>query len=226
MNNQFGQAFRIKIESWKSAFIDVEKAGKGLLPASEKALSLIGRNHRQTARKLIKVRRITSKDREQLREAVAAGDKRKAKSIERRMRRKQFDHSQAGRPPIAHVPDSEKVANIRAIYHAASPTNVVIGPPRANSSSLVGSNRATVPELLEFGGRAVVSSYVVEERNKKGRVVDRRLRMLRKKKAVTYRPRPFMRPTFEIEQPRNAKVYARVVGNDIARGFRNIVRAA
>lgn len=218
-------SFNLKIERWKRAFIDVERARKGLEPPAKKALSLIGRNHRQTARKLIKVRRITSKDREQLREAVAANDVRRAKAIERKMRRKLFDHSKAGQPPFSHVGDGEKVANIRAIYYAATVSDLVVGPPLANSSSLKGSNRKTVPELLEFGGRATVTSYVVEERNAKGKVVDRRLRMLKRPVQATYAPRPFMAPTAEKERPRNVKVLARVIGTGMRSAFSGIVRA-
>lgn len=87
--------------------------------------------------------------------------------------RKRKAVSSAGSPPSSHVGLLKK--GIFFVYEPQKAT-VVIGPVLLNKGT-------DAPELLEHGGR------VVRRKRKK------RVRM-------TYRPRPFMGPAFEREQPK------------------------
>lgn len=89
--------------------------------------------------------------------------------------RKRRRPSPAGRPPSSHTGLLKKF-----IFFGYEPTrqSVVIGPVRLNQRG-----RGDAPTLLEHGGSATIK--------RRG-----------KRKRAIYKPRPFMGPAFEKEQPK------------------------
>ena len=116
--------------------------------------------------------------------------RRSARSSLRRRKRV----SEPGQPPSVHTQD--RVATLKNIWFVFERrrASVVVGPLRLNGSTLRGSNRSTVPELLELGGSAVL-----ESRKKKRR---RRAR---------YAARPFMGPAMKRELPKFEGLWANSV---------------
>jgi hypothetical protein len=106
-----------------------------------------------------------------------------------------------GQPPIIHSRD--KNASLRRILFALGPDNqsVLVGPARLPGSKVKGSNRQTVPELLEFGGTALVtesefpSGGVYPGQPSQGNSTDAKTRT----KVAKYRGNPFMSVALERE---------------------------
>lgn len=118
--------------------------------------------------------------------------------------------SAAGSPPSAHSTD--KVASLKNILFGYEPSahSVIVGPVKLNmqTQDWINFGSITVPQLMEFGGVAVIK----EERWKGSTKWFRRdLRRkgsenkeYRQRRAI-YRPRPFMAPALERER-RNYKL--------------------
>lgn len=106
--------------------------------------------------------------------------------------RRRKSTSPPGEPPSVHTKD--RVATLKNIWFVFEPANrsVVVGPLKLNGSRLEGSNRKTVPALLELGGAAVVTSRKLKRRAK-------------------YAPRPFMGPAMERELPKFVGLWANLV---------------
>ena len=94
--------------------------------------------------------------------------------------RKRKSAAPPGKPPSSHVGLLK-----RLIYfgYDRSKQSVVIGPAPLRGT-------AEAPPLLEYGGRA-------RRRGRRGRT-----------RMVTYRPRPFMGPAFQKEQPKLPAMWA------------------
>lgn len=134
-----------------------------------KALSLLGRDVQQKARALIG---------------------KKAKRTRPRP---------PGKPPKAHVEDSDSHASLRKILYHLEPArdNVIIGPVGISQKHHGGISVGTVPALHEFGGTAVIrEKRVGREWRSFGRLRPRPGQPTRTRKA-TYPARPFMRPAMQ-----------------------------
>ena len=94
--------------------------------------------------------------------------------------RKRKAVSEPGQPPSSHVGLLRKL-----IYFGYDPAkrSVVVGPTPLRGT-------AEAPPLLEYGGRA-------RRKGRRGRT-----------RTVTYRPRPFMGPAFEKEEPKLPAMWA------------------
>ncbi len=95
--------------------------------------------------------------------------------------RKRKAVSKPGQPPSSHVGTLK-----RLLFFGYDPAkkSVVIGP------TPLGSGSADAPPLLEYGGQARV-------KGRKGKSV-----------TATYRPRPFMGPALEKEEPKLPQMWA------------------
>lgn len=138
-------------------------------------------------------------DRQAIIDAVGAANARnlsKAGSFVRRGARSSLRRrkkpSAPGSPPSVHT--NHPVATLKSIWFVLdrSRLSVVIGPVRLNGRSLLGSDRGTVPELMELGGSATL-----EKRKKRRR--------------VRYSPRPFMGPALQRELPKFEGLWANSV---------------
>ena len=108
--------------------------------------------------------------------------------------RKRKRVSEPGQPPSVHTQD--RVATLKNIWFVFERrrASVVVGPLRLNGSTLQGSNRATVPELHELGGSAVLES-----------------RKTKRRRRARYAPRPFMGPAIKRELPKFEGLWANSV---------------
>jgi len=159
---------RLKM-SQKKFFFDRARVQRAKDRATIRGLSKYGAFVRRDARKSIKKRVATARDRRLL----LTGTKREKDLARKRIERKRRATSKPGEPPFSHVRDDKQ--SIRNIWFAYDPRNesVVVGPIKFNAK---GKN---VPAVLEHGGSAVITFV------KNGRFVQRRVRIA---------ARPFMRP--------------------------------
>lgn len=140
---------------------------------------------------------------------IGAFIRRRARSSIRRRKRA----SQPGSPPSAH--SSDKVASIRNILFAyeASRKSVVVGPVKLNqvNSDWITGGTITIPELMEFGGVLNIQEKSTDSgktwRRRNRRRSPRPWEIFRKRRAI-YRPRPFMGPALQAEQPNIPKIFA------------------
>lgn len=200
--------FRLKFTGFRQVFIDQTKILSRYHRQAGKALGKIGAVLRQEARKSIRRRIVTSAMRVRLGESLMRGDKRAIRRARATIERRQSAVSAPFQPPFAHVPD-HPVASIRAIYFGLLPDRreVLVGPVQANQVTIVGGSRSSVPELLEFGGRATIHEeqikYVrgqpgpwVRRDRRRGTKAWKRYRT----RSAVYAPRPFMGPTLSRNQ--------------------------
>lgn len=99
--------------------------------------------------------------------------------------------SSAGEPPSVHT--RHPTATLKNIWFVFDPStrSVLVGPVKLNGSRLRGSDRDTVPELLELGGVAMVGGRKSQPRRK-----------------ARYAKRPFMGPALERELPKFVGLWA------------------
>lgn len=97
-----------------------------------------------------------------------------------------------GEPPSVHT--KHPVATLKNIWFVfdRQSRSVIVGPVKLRTSSLTSSNRATVPELMEKGGTAVVVKSKVRRR-------------------ARYEPRPFMGPALKRELPKFEGLWAKSI---------------
>ncbi len=185
----------LNLRAFQRVFIDRQNINRAVDRAGLRSMGRIGATLRRTARRSIRKRAPTAAQWRRYHAARAAGNRTAAARILDLINRRRREYSRPGQPPFAHSPD-HPVASIRAIYFAAMPRNVVVGPVRASGTYLPGSNRQTVPELLEFGGYQSLTEYSPDggetwigtsHRNRR-RHSNVRTRTIRQA------PRPFMRP--------------------------------
>ncbi len=152
--------FRVTL-SVKDMFFDRARVLKEIGRENAQRLSKAGAFIRQRAKSKLKRRGGTGKQ----------GRNRKGQFTKGRS-------ATAGQPPIVHSRDAR--ANLRFILFGLDTDweSVVIGPVGLPNKRLRGSNRQTVPELMEFGGTAQVG---------------------RKKKRGRYAKHPFMGPSLDEE---------------------------
>ncbi|HAN98339.1 MAG TPA: hypothetical protein DCQ98_13310 [Planctomycetaceae bacterium] len=113
--------------------------------------------------------------------------RRSARSSLRRRKR----ISAPGEPPSVHAQDrTATLKNIWFVFERRR-ASVVVGPLRLGSRAPRDSNRATIPELLELGGSAVLERRRPERRRR-----------------VAYAPRPFMGPALRRELPKFQGLWA------------------
>lgn len=106
----------------------------------------------------------------------------------------------AGQPPKIH---SRFEPHLKTILFALDPAtdSVVVGPVLLNAKGLRGSNRRTIPELLEHGGTAAITEYSLIgsddwrplDAARKARGTQRRP-LRRRTRTATYGGNPFMAP--------------------------------
>jgi len=210
-------ATALKFRAFQKVWIDNERVLRTIDSRSLRGMQRVGAVLRRAARKKIKRRGVTTKMWDRLSAARANARKTHAKRDQRRVdrimasiQRRQNTSSPAGQPPFAHVPD-HPVNSIRAIYFAAFRDRVIVGPVKANQTHLAGSNRATVPELLEFGGVAAVNEVSHDQGKtwirKHGRRKVRPWQKHRIRKA-RYGKRKFMNPTLVENADKTAQIIA------------------
>jgi hypothetical protein len=111
--------------------------------------------------------------------------------------------SAPGDPPSAHAKGTASLKTILFGYDQGS-DSVVIGPVVLNTGRRL-ANR-TVPNLMEFGGTVRTTSpqsiRVGAGRDARGRFLPDRIVRVKAGSAFVYRPRPFMGPALESEQPK------------------------
>ncbi len=105
--------------------------------------------------------------------------RRRARSSIRRRKKP----SEPGSPPSSHT---GLLRQFIWFFYDADERSVIIGPARLNTTT------GNVPEILEYGGRAVI---VADYRKKRTRV-------------VYVRARPYMRPAFDAELQQLPKLWA------------------
>ena len=132
----------------KERFFDRAAVLKQLSATERRALSRMGAFIRRRAKTDVLRRQLPYGQRRQV------GRRRNGRF--RRVR--QF--SVAGQPPIVHSRNA--YASLKNILFALGPSgqSVIVGPVGIPSLRLKGSSARTVPELLEFGGTAVVTESV------------------------------------------------------------------
>lgn len=207
--------FGIKLESWK-ARMDEASVKQRIYDRSQKCLTRIGAVLMRAARKKIKRRIVTAGMRQRLSAANTRGDKTAARRIAATIQRRESTVSAPGDPPIAHVPD-HPVASIRAIYFAVQPRIVVVGPVKANFVVFRGSNRSSVPEILEKGGTVTIEEKRVRFRDGRTSAWARRDRRRSRReyeefrmRTANYKSRPFMGPTLIEHQEKTRTIISAV----------------
>lgn len=153
-----GNLFDVKLNGVKGSFFDAQKVLDATDNAERKVLSKFGAFVRRTAR--TSIRKHAKPSQASIEKAIRKGKRPKRTT------------SRPGKPPYDHTGLLKR--NIFFAYER-SRHSVVIGPVALNQ-------RSGVPELLEYGGRAM--------RKIKGKM-----------KRVTYKPRPFMGPAMARNLP-------------------------
>lgn len=134
-----------------------------------------------------------------LRRTIPASQRRRAG---RNARSGQYDRirqsATAGNPPVVH--SRNKYANLRNILFGLDMVrqSVQIGPIGIASLRLKGGSRETVPELMEFGGTAVVHEYRFTPTGE-WQLGEVKSAPFRRSRSTTYAPHPFMSVALERE---------------------------
>jgi hypothetical protein len=131
-------------------------------------------------------------------------------AISRLRRRKRY--SLPGESPSVH--SSDPVANLRFIlFGFDGRDSVIIGPVGLNQKQYINGkiSGGTVPNLMEFGGRAGIREKLVGKSwMPRGRRAPRPGQPTRIRLA-TYAPRPFMGPAMTAEQDKFPQLWARSI---------------
>jgi hypothetical protein len=201
----------LTLQAFKQTWINQRHIHSRVEYAGLRAMRRTGVILRRAARGKIRRRIVTDAMRGRLRAAQAAGDRRRVNAILKTMQARRSTTGAAGGPPVAHVPD-HPVRSIRAIYFAATAKSVIVGPVKALGVVFTGSNRQTVPELLEFGGIGTVNEISIDggatwqRRQSKRRVNKPGVR--NRQRTTSYRPHSFMNPTLREQTPAYRQVIA------------------
>ena len=181
-------------------FFDRASIAKAVNEGERKALSKIGAFIRQRAKTDI-LRRVAYKGKRASVRRVKGGKGRKVQEA-----------SRPGQPPI--VRSRDKVATLKNILFAFNPDSggVVVGPVGLNKK-LRGSNRSTVPELLEKGGSADVPQWKPVNSTVWSLGNVRRPGVANRMTRAQYAARPFMGPALQKE----------IAAGTIADAFRGVV---
>lgn len=185
------------------AFFDRPAVQQAVDMTARRALSLIGRDIRQRARRSIKVVAPTKGQLSRLQ----SGDRRKRARALKAIRERRGRVSAPGQPPLSHSPaaSKESIRNILYVYDRAR-KSVVVGPVKLNqvNRSSTSGGSVPVPQLLEEGGVAMIEERSFDGgktwyRRDQRRRVDPQSRY-RRRRAI-YKPRPCMGPALEKEVP-------------------------
>lgn len=154
----------------KRLFFDSERVQRSVDRATRKNLSLYGRDTRQAARRSIKRKRPTKRQRENLQHA----DERKRNRARMAIAKKRRVVSQPGQPPFSKDPQ-DKIRKILYYYNPKT-KGVIVGIVK-----LAGVRGDHVPNTLEYGGATTRSIF---DRDRGRRVY----------RTVNVRARPSIRP--------------------------------
>ncbi len=169
----------------KKMFFDSPKVVRSVDRAAGRVLSRFGAFVRKTAQQSIKKAPFTTKK--------ARGKARQNFGTK---------SSQPGKPPYSHTGLLKK--HIYFGYNKRR-RSVVVGPTRLNKR-----DKGAAPALLEYGGKAQRSAVFLDW-EKYLATGNAKTTVKRWKGTAKYRPRPYMQPAFDKEQPKLPAMWANSV---------------